>query len=114
MRKKRDAQRPAVEQHSLEHVLSFQRRVKAIKQWFMNRNKKTPLGRVREWWDRTEAQMRAALHAHILVWFKLRPDPSKQNDNYEKLPELERKAQGSAPRQRPLEQQVPISKKTRG
>ena len=92
MRKKRDAQRPAVEHFSLEHVLSYQRRVKAVKQWFMDRNVKTPLGRVRDWWDRTEAQMRAALHAHILVWFKLRPDPgnqvSEKGEKYSALPSL--------------------------
>ena len=65
-RKRRDQERPAFENHSLEHVLSFQRRVNAIKTNFMDRGKKTPLGRIRDWWDRTEAQMRAALHSHIL------------------------------------------------
>ena len=41
MRRKRDAERPAVEHFSLEHVLSYQRRVKALKHWFMDRNAKT-------------------------------------------------------------------------
>ncbi len=53
-RKRRDQERPAFENHSLEHVLSFQRRVNAIKTRFMNRNEKTPLGRIRDWWDRTD------------------------------------------------------------
>jgi hypothetical protein len=113
MRKKRDKQRPAVEHYSLEHVLSYQRRVKATKEWFMNRNAKTPLGRVRDWWDRTEAQMRAALHAHILVWFKLRADPKdleRDGEKYTSLPSLQRTAPGTAPRQRPIEQHVPVIK----
>lgn len=75
MRKTRVKQRPAVEHYSLEHVLSYQRRVKAAKEWFMDRNARAPQRRVRDWWDRTEAQMRASLHAHILLWFKLRADP---------------------------------------
>ena len=44
--------------------MSYQRRVAATKQNFMRRNKVTSLGIVQDWWDRTEAQMRAALHAH--------------------------------------------------
>ena len=111
MRRKRDAERPAVEHFSLEHVLSYQRRVKALKHWFMDRNAKTPLGRVRDWWDRTEAQMRAALHAHILVWFKLRADPrnqvSEKGQKYTALTSLPRTAPGTAPRQKPSEQHVP-------
>ena len=58
-RKHRSQERPPFENYSLEHVLSFQRRVQAIKKHFMKRNDKTPLGRLAEWWDRTEAQMRA-------------------------------------------------------
>ena len=111
-RRKRDEQRPAVEHYSLEHVLSYQRRVKAVKAWFMDRNAKTPLGRLRDWWDRTEAQMRAALHAHILVWFKLRTDPenlvSDDGEAYTLLSSLPRTAPGTAPRQRPTEQHVPV------
>ena len=60
-RKRRDQERPPVENYSLEHVLSFQRRVRAIKDRFMRRGERTPLGRIKDWWDRTEAQMRAAL-----------------------------------------------------
>ena len=58
--------------------------------------------------------MRAALHAHILVWFKLRSDPSKQvserGESYQPLGSLPRTAPGTAPRQRPSEQHVPIVK----
>ena len=71
-RKPRDRSRPEFEQHSLEHVLSFQRRVYHMKKQFMVRNKITPLGRLIDWWDRTEAQMRAALHSHILCWLQTR------------------------------------------
>ena len=46
----------------MEHVLSYQRRVHATKTSFLKRNVMTPLGIVKDWWDRTEAQMRAALH----------------------------------------------------
>ena len=68
-RKRRDQERPPYEHYSLEHVLSFQRRVKALKDQFFKRGESTPLGKVQDYWDRTEAQMRGALHAHILVWF---------------------------------------------
>ena len=42
-------QRPNFEDYALEHVLSYQRRVNAIKEEFMHRNKKTPLGIVQDW-----------------------------------------------------------------
>jgi len=100
--KRRDQERPAFENYSLEHVLSFQRRVHAIKTSFMIRNKDTPLGKLRDWWDRTEAQMRAALHAHILCWFKLRT----KRDDYDPLRPVPRQAPGSEPRQRPRDQRV--------
>eukprot|EP00973_Karenia_brevis_P001467 199097-Karenia_brevis.AAC.1 len=101
-RKRRDQERPAFENHSLEHVLSFQRRVNAIKTNFMKRAERTPLGRLRDWWDRTEAQMRAALHAHILCWFVLRTPHPKWN----KLEAVTREATGNEPRQRPRHQKV--------
>ena len=41
-------QRPNFEDYALEHVLSYQRRVNAIKEEFMRRNKKTPLGIVQD------------------------------------------------------------------
>ena len=66
-RKRRDQDRPAFEHYSAEHVLSYQRRIQATKKHFMKRGKPTPLGRLIDWWDRTEAQMRAALHSHILL-----------------------------------------------
>ena len=53
--KRKDQARPRFEEHCLEHVLSFQRRVHATKKQFFSRATKTPLGRVQEYWDRTEA-----------------------------------------------------------
>ena len=52
-RKPRERSRPDFENHSLEHVLSFQRRVHHMKSKFMVRNQLTPLGIVNDWWDRT-------------------------------------------------------------
>ena len=102
-RKPRDRARPAFEQHSLEHVLSFQRRGYNMKKKFMVRNKRTPLGRIMDWWDRTEAQMRAALHAHILCWF-YRREPAA---DYNPLKFVDRTAPGTEPKQRPRDQVVP-------
>ena len=47
--------RKEFEKHSLEHVLSFQRRVLYTKKMFMHRGQRTPLGVVEDYWDRTEA-----------------------------------------------------------
>ena len=41
------------ENYAFEHVLSYQRRIQATKEQFMRRNKKTPLGVIQDWWDRT-------------------------------------------------------------
>ena len=41
------------ENYALEHVLSYQRRVAATKESFMRRGKKTPLGILSDWWDRS-------------------------------------------------------------
>ena len=109
-RKPRDRARPKFEQHSLEHVLSFQRRVYNMKKKFMVRNKRTPLGRILDWWDRTEAQMRAALHSHILCWFYRRqPECQRDNQNkrWERLDYIKRSAPGTQPKQRPRAQVVP-------
>ena len=74
----------------------------------MKRNTLTPLGIMTDWWDRTEAQMRAALHAHILCWFRLRKKP----ENYMPVDSVKRTAPGSEPRQRPLCQTVaPLKEK---
>ena len=51
-RKRRDQERPAFENHSLEHVIAFQRRVQSLKDNFMRRGSRTPLGIVKDWWDR--------------------------------------------------------------
>ena len=106
-------ERPRFEDFSLEHVLSFQRRVHAVKTQFFRRDAKTPLGRLREWWDRTEAQMRAALHAHILVWFRRRDLKARderlraEGKVYEPLKPVPRTAPGTGgPRQRPAAQVV--------
>ena len=48
----------------------------------------------------TEAQMRAALHAHILCWFRPR------RSNAPVLPAVERTAPGTDPKQRPRAQKV--------
>lgn len=53
---KKDSRRD-FEKHSLEHVLSFQRRVLATKKYFMRRGYSTPLGIVEDYWDRTEVGM---------------------------------------------------------
>ena len=62
--------RKGLEVHAMEHVLSFQRRVAAIKLHFLPRGKPTPLGIPLDYWDRTEAQQRGALHSHTLVWWQ--------------------------------------------
>ena len=51
-RRRRVQERPAFESHSLEHVLSYQRRIQATKTHFMKRGKRSPLGRLIDWWDR--------------------------------------------------------------
>ena len=38
----------------MEHVLSYQRRVHATKTSFLKRNVMTPLGIVKDWWDRIQ------------------------------------------------------------
>ena len=48
----------------------------------------------------TEAQMRAALHAHILCWFR----PRRSNAPVQ--PAVKRTAPGAEPKQRPRAQQV--------
>ena len=68
-----DRQRSQFENYGLEHVLSYQRRISATKGYFMRRNQKGPLGIVRDFWDRTEAQMRAPIHdgREREIWRKL-------------------------------------------
>ena len=59
--------------------------------------------------NRTEAQMRAALHAHILCWFRLRADPHTPRPGvpkYKRLDSVPREAPGTAPKQRPSGQTV--------
>ena len=51
---------------------------------------------------RTEAQMRAALHAHILVFFK----PQEKRPDYQPNPPIARVVPGSEPKQRPRDCKV--------
>ena len=48
-RKPRDRKRPAFEEHSLEHVLSYQRRNVSFKHNFLKRDALTPLGIAKDW-----------------------------------------------------------------
>ena len=92
--------------HALEHTLSFQRRVQSIKQEFLRRGASTPLGIPQDYWDRTEAQQRGALHAHILVWLRKR----KPHEHWQALPPVPRIVKGKSLNQRPLgspQQQAP-------
>ena len=49
--------RPDFENYALEHVLAYQRRIKATKTFFMKRNIMKPLGIMSDFWDRTEASV---------------------------------------------------------
>ena len=103
-RKRHDQERPPAEHYSLEHVLSYQRRIHAVKHYFFKRGKRTPLGRMADWWDRTEAQMRGSLHAHILVWFWRRTLPAR----FTHLTPIARDLKTTTPsRQRPRGHEVP-------
>ena len=44
-------EKPEFENYAVEHVLSYQRRIVAVKENFMQRNHKTPLGIVQDFWD---------------------------------------------------------------
>ena len=59
-RKKRSQERPPCEHYAFEHVLSYQRRVNATKNIFMRRGSTTPLGCIRDWWDRTACRRKAS------------------------------------------------------
>ena len=88
----------AFAEHALEHTLSFQRRVRSIKRDFLKRGTATPLGITQDYWDRTEAQQRGALHAHILVWYQKR----RAARNWQALPPIPRVVKGRGPKQRGL------------
>ena len=75
-RRPKTQRRPDFEHYSLEHVLSFQRRVQAIKKNFMQRNNKTPLGRLAEWWDRILVLL-IRLKSRYFVW----PGPNRKPEN---------------------------------
>ena len=46
--------RPHVENYSVFHVISFQRRLNYIKNEFFQRGVATPLGETTDWWDRID------------------------------------------------------------
>ena len=92
-----DSSRPEFERYAYEHVLSYQRRVQALKKEFMQRYRTTPRGVYTDLWDTTEAQQRAALHGHILDWHKRRQLAA----NYTMLPALPRAVTGNDDKQRP-------------
>ena len=52
-------------EHALEHTLSFQRRVHAIKADFLWRGRPTPLGITQDYWDRTEDVRRLSINIII-------------------------------------------------
>jgi hypothetical protein len=102
-RVRKDQRRTRFDKYALEHVLSFQRRVLAIKEHFLKRNNTTPLGIVHDYFDRTESQQRGALHSHILLWLRrrlLRPE------GYMPLDPVPRTAVGTEQKQRPRDQKV--------
>ena len=90
------APRAPAEKHSLESVICYQRRVAAIKAEFFTRGKPTPLGEIRDSWDRTEAQKRGALHQHILVWYL----PRELHPEYTPLRPVQRTVKGNDSKQR--------------
>ena len=90
------------DRHGLEHVLSYQRRVHAIKKHFLRLLKETPLGEVIDYWDRTESQQRGSLHAHILAWLKRR----KPGTGWRPLEPIPRTTAAAGQRQRPRDQVV--------
>jgi hypothetical protein len=63
-------------------VLSYQRRSLELKTNFLRANRVTPLGIFEDTFDRTEAQNRGALHAHILWWARRRRLPA----GYSRMP----------------------------
>ena len=95
-RKDVSTKRPEWEHHAYEHVLSYQRRIQSVKEYFLRRNRKSPLGILKEYIDRTEAQMRGSLHAHIVCWFRKMKLTKKE---YQPIPVIprSRKNQGQRP-----------------
>ena len=92
---------------ALEYVLSFQRRIQATKKHFLVRGKKTPLGIVEGYWDRTEAHQRGSLHSHTLSWFKRKLRPR----NWVPLPTIPVTRQGATAKQRSMTEK-PLPKLT--
>ena len=57
--------RPNITKDATAATLSYQMRAHAMKKNFLHQNRRTPLGHCTDYWDRTEAQRRHALHGHI-------------------------------------------------
>ena len=86
----------------LEHCLSYQRRVHAIKVNFFRRQQESPLGIVTDYWDRTESQQRGSLHAHVLVWLRRR----ELEAGWTALEPVPKCSNSTAQKQRPRDQTV--------
>ena len=109
-RKTRGAAQPLLQKDPLAGVISFQRRNMELKTNFLRAHRVTPLGISTDTFDRTEAQNRGALHAHILWWAKRRRLPP----GYTRMPPVPAPDADAAaaaepgnppPRPRPAEQQ---------
>ena len=93
------SQRAKVQEDATAAVVSFQHRTHVLKHHFLRRHRRTPLGISTNHWDRTEAQKRHALHAHIPWWAKRRwPTPG-----YKARPPIPEKAARVAPTLSPKE-----------
>ena len=90
------------DRHGLEHALSYQRRVHALKTYFLKRYHDAPLGEVIDYWDRTESQQRGSLHAHILVWLRRQRPPT----GWKALYPIPKTTTAAGPKQRPRDQTV--------
>ena len=88
-RRETGSRRPDIQKDAAASVLSYQRRSRGLKREFLRRHCVTPLGISSDHWDRTEAQSRQALHAHIPWWAKRRRMPDSKD--YKEVPEIRRK-----------------------
>ena len=71
-RRKRNSLTSNIQEDATAAVLSYQRRMRSVKQNFLVRHKRTPLGVTVAYWDRTDAQTTQALHGRVLTWAKRR------------------------------------------
>ena len=66
-----------------------------------------PLGIAQDWWDRTEAQVRGALHSHIVVWWLPRQCPDRSD--YKPTQSIPRVVPGNEPKQQAPSQKSAIA-----